>query len=101
MNRPNDQKTDTTKNMLPMFAGGVMIAIVSLMMTMVWPVWNLFPQYVTETVKVVSVDQSGCWVDTQDNYLVKIVSSCNGQPGQHIMGTYDVKIKQRMHAFLP
>lgn len=97
----SDLHTNPTPNLLPMFAGGVMLAIVVVMMTMVWPVWNLFPQYVTETVKIVSVDQSGCWADTHDNYLVKLVGACNGQPGQHVLGTYDAKIKQRMHAFLP
>ncbi len=93
--------SNQTKNLQPVFAVGVMLAIVVLMMTMVWPVWNLFPQYVTENVKLVSVDSSGCWADTQDNYLVKLVNSCSVQPGQHIMGTYDVKVKQRMHTFLP
>ncbi|MDE1769195.1 MAG: hypothetical protein KGI28_01400 [Thaumarchaeota archaeon] len=97
----SDSNINQTKNLQPMVAGGVMLAIIVLMMTMVWPVWNLIPQYVTETVKIVSVDQSGCWADTQDNYLVKLVGACNGQPGQHVMGTYDVKVKQRMHTFLP
>jgi len=85
-----------------MFFWLVMLAIVTVMSTMVWPIWNLFPQYVTEQVKVVSADQTGVWADTQDNYLVKLVGSYhNVQPGQYIMGTYDAMVKQRIHTFAP
>ncbi|HJU13674.1 MAG TPA: hypothetical protein VJ792_04385 [Candidatus Nitrosotalea sp.] len=88
------------KDLLPFAFVLGMVAIVAVMSTMVWPIWNLFPQYVTEQVKVVSVDQSGVWADTQDNYLVKLSGTYhNVQPGQHIMGTYDVKIKNRMNTF--
>ncbi len=100
MDNSNEQEP-IVRNWQPMFFGLGMVAIVAVMMTMVWPVWNLIPQYVTEDVKVVSVDNGACYADTQDNYLVKLVGSCDAQPGQHIMGTYDVKVKQRMHTFLP
>ena len=102
--RPTNQEdlNPRPRNPLPMFFGLGMLAIVVVMMTMVWPIWNLIPQYVTEQVKVVSVDQNGVWADTQDNYLVKLVGHySNVQSGQYIMGTYDVKIKQRMHTYLP
>ena len=87
-------------NLLPTFFMLGMVAIAAVMMTMVWPVWNLFPQYVTEQVKVVSVDSSGVWADTQDNYLVKLTGTYNNvHAGQYIMGTYDVKIKDRMNTY--
>jgi len=89
-------------NLQPMLAWVLGLAIIGVMMTAVWPVWNLIPQYITEQVKVVSVDQSGVWADTKDNYLVKLTGSYhNVSPGDYIMGTYDMKIKQRMHTFLP
>jgi len=99
----SDRKEYTIhKNLQPMLAWTIILAVISVMMTAVWPVWNLIPQYVTEQVKVVSVDQSGVWADTQDNYMVKLTGSYhNVSPGDHIMGTYDVKIKQRMDTFLP
>lgn len=91
---------EAPRNLMPMFFGLGMLAIIAVMMTMVWPIWNLFPQYVTEQVKVVSVDPSGVWADTQDNYLVKLTGTYhNVQPGQYIMGTYDVKIKDRMNTY--
>lgn len=98
----SDKECTTSRNLQPLLAWTIIFAIIGVMMTAVWPVWNLVPQYVTEQVKVVSVDQSGVWADTQDNYLVKLTGSYhNVAPGDHIMGTYDVKIKQRTHAFLP
>ncbi len=92
---------EAPRNLMPMFFGLGMLAIIVVMMTAVWPIWNLFPQYVTEQVKVVTVDQNGVvWADTQDNYLVKLTGTYhNVQPGQNIMGTYDVKIKDRMNTF--
>ncbi len=93
-------ETEEVPNLLPMFFGLGMLAIVAVMSTMVWPIWNLFPQYVTEQVKVVAVDPSGVWADTQDNYLVKLTGAYhNVHPGQYIMGTYDVKIKDRMNTY--
>lgn len=91
----SDQKEyKVHKNLQPLLAWVIGLAIIGVMMTAVWPVWNLIPQYVTEQVKVVSVDQSGVWADTQDNYLVKLTGSYhNVSPGDHIMGTYDLKIK--------
>lgn len=88
------------KDLLPTaFVLGI-VAIVVVMSTMVWPVWNLLPQYVTEQVKVVAVDPTGTWADTHDNYLVRLSGSYNNvHPGQYIMGTYDVKVKDRMNTY--
>ncbi|MDE1728042.1 MAG: hypothetical protein KGH81_02540 [Thaumarchaeota archaeon] len=58
---------------------------------------NLVPKYVTESVTVVSVDSSGCTVETSDKFIVKI-SSCNAKPGETITATYDEKIKERYMA---
>ena len=102
MNTTDQNEQTVNRNLQPLLAWTIIFAIIGVMMTAVWPVWNLVPQYVTEQVKVVSVDQSGVWADTQDNYLVKLTGSYqNVSPGDHIMGTYDAKIKQRTHAFLP
>lgn len=98
----SDKECTTQRNPQPMLAWVIGLAIIGVMMTAVWPVWNLIPQYVTEQVKVVSVDQSGVWADTQDNYMVKLTGSYhNISPGDHIMGTYDMNVKQRMHTFAP
>lgn len=102
MSISNQNEYKVRKNLQPMLAWAIILAIIGVMMTAIWPVWNLIPQYVTEQVKVVSVDQSGVWADTQDNYMVKLTGSYhNVSPGDHIMGTYDAKIKQRMDSFLP
>jgi hypothetical protein len=70
------------------------------MATVVFPIWNLFPRNVTETVKIVALDETGCIVETLDHYIVRI-ESCTGQPGSNITATFDAKIKQRASAFLP
>lgn len=95
------KESEAPRNLMPMFFGLGMLAIIGVMMTAVWPIWNLFPQYVTEQVKVVAVDPNGAvWADTHDNYLVKLSGTYqNVHPGQSIMGTYDVKIKDRMNTF--
>lgn len=70
---------------------------VTIMGVFVWPFWNLIPQYVTEEVKVVYVDDQGrCVVQTMpDNFLIPI-GKCNANPGDVISAEYDVKIKERM-----
>ncbi len=54
------------------YVGGAIVAIAVIMATVVFPVWNLLPNEVTEKVKVVSVDGSGCTAETSDGYVVKI-----------------------------
>ena len=76
------------------------ILAVIIMATAVFPFWNLFPRQVTETVKVVSVDQNGCVVETADHFIIKL-DSCDGKPGDNIIATFDGKIKDRARAFLP
>jgi hypothetical protein len=63
-------------------------------------IWNLFPQYVTERVKVASVDPSRCMATTSDNYLLNLKDTCNPKPGDYIMGTYDTKVKERRKPFI-
>lgn len=70
------------------------------MATAVFPFWNLIPKETTETVKVVTVDSSGCTVQTLDGFIVKI-PSCNAKPGDNITATFDSKIRNRENAFLP
>lgn len=82
---------------------GIVVAAVLafvIMATVVFPVWNLFPRNVTETVKIVALDETGCIVETLDHYIVRI-ESCTGQPGSNITATFDGKIKQRASVFLP
>lgn len=76
------------------------VIVVAFMMTAVFPVWNLIPREVTETVKVVSVDESGCVAETSDKYLIKI-GTCTAELGDSIVVTYDEKIKERSRSFLP
>lgn len=82
---------------------GIVIAailVVIIMATAVFPFWNLLPREVTETVKVVAVDQTGCTVETADHFIIKL-DSCDGKPGDNITTTFDGKIKDRARAFLP
>ena len=76
------------------------ILAVVIMATVVFPIWNLFPRLVTETVTIRALDETGCTVETLDHYLIRI-ESCNGQPGSNITATFDAKIKQRASVFLP
>ena len=73
---------------------GAIAAAIIVMSTAVFPFWNLFPSMITEKVKVVYVDQSGCTVQTLDGYVVKI-PPCNAKPGDNITASYDSKIKMR------
>ena len=68
--------------------------IAALIGVVVFSIGNLVPKYVTESVTVVSVDSSGCTVETSDKFIVKI-SSCNAKPRETITATYDEKIKER------
>ena len=76
------------------------VAAVIVMATVVFPFWNLLPRNVTETVKVISVDQTRCTVETLDHYIIE-VDSCNGKPGDTVTATFDGKIKDRARTFLP
>jgi len=51
--------------------GGIAAAVI-IMSTAVFPFWNLFPKMITEKVKVVYVDETGCTVETTDGLIVKI-----------------------------
>jgi hypothetical protein len=73
--------------------GGIAAAIV-VMTTAVFPFWNLIPNMVTEEVTVKSSDQSGCYVETHDHFVIKI-PPCNAQPGQNITATFDAKVRDR------
>lgn len=82
---------------------GIVVAAIAafvIMSTVVFPVWNLFPRNVTETVRIVALDGTGCIVETLDHFVIKI-DDCNGKPGSNITATFDVKIKQRASVFLP
>jgi len=74
---------------------GAIAAAIIVMSTAVFPFWNLFPRMVTETVKVVYVDESGrCIVETKDG-LVVTIPPCNHKAGENITASYDAKIKER------
>ena len=76
------------------------VAAVIIMATVVFPFWNLLPNQVTETVKIIKVDQTGCTVETLDHYIIEI-DSCDGKPGDIITATFDGKIKERAKTFSP
>jgi hypothetical protein len=73
---------------------GSIVAAVVIMTTAVFPFWNLIPRMVTEEVQVKAADQSGCYVQTHDGFVVKI-PPCNAKPGQNITATFDAKVRER------
>ncbi len=62
-------------NAKPLIFGGLAAAI-AVMATIIFPFWNLIPNTVTEVVTVKQVDQSGCYVETKDHFVVHI-PPCN------------------------
>jgi hypothetical protein len=83
------------------YFGWAIAGAVILISTVAFPFWNLIPEYVTETVDLVYVHEGGrCVVLTEDNFMFS-VNGCEGKVGQEITVTYDVKIKDRISAFLP
>lgn len=73
--------------------GGIAGAII-VMATVVFPFWNLLPHMVTEEVQVKAVDQSGCYVQTHDGFVIH-VPPCNAKPGENITATFDGKVRER------
>ena len=73
--------------------GGIAAAIV-VMTTLVFPFWNLIPANVTEQVTVKATDESGCYVETQDHFVVHI-PPCHAKPGDNITATFDSKVRMR------
>lgn len=61
---------------------------------------NFLPRNVTESVTVITTDQSGCVVQTYDKFILKI-KSCNARPGEIITVTYDEKMKERFRSTTP
>lgn len=76
--------------------GGIVIVAAAVVIVSL----NLVPKYVMESVKVITTDQSGCTVETGDQFILKI-SPCNARPGDTITVTYDEKIKERYRATTP
>ena len=87
------------KNEKQIVAGAIAAAII-VMAVAVFPVWNLIPNKVTETVKVVAVDESGCTAETKDGFVVKI-GQCSAKPGDTITASFDGKIRDREKPFTP
>ncbi|MDE1830501.1 MAG: hypothetical protein KGI25_09280 [Thaumarchaeota archaeon] len=73
---------------------GAIAAAIVVMTTLVFPFWNLIPNTVTETVTVREVDQSGCYVETSDHFVIH-VPPCHAQVGQNITATFDAKVRER------
>jgi hypothetical protein len=87
------------KNEKQIVAGAIAAAII-VMAVVVFPFWNLIPKEVTEKVKVVAVDESGCTAETHDGFDVKI-GHCNAKPGDNITASFDGKIRDRQKPFTP
>jgi len=87
------------KNEKQIIAGAIVAAII-VMAVVVFPFWNLIPKEVTEKVKVVAVDDSGCTAETFDKFIVKI-GQCNAKPGDNITASFDGKIRDREKPFTP
>lgn len=81
------------------YVGGAIGVISIIMITVVFPFWNLFPNEVTEQVKVVSVDGSGCTAETSDGYVVKI-GQCDAKPGDSVLAKYDANVKTREQSMM-
>lgn len=75
--------------MVAAIAGAIIV-----MTTAVFPFWNLIPRMVTEEVQVKAVDQSGCYVQTHDGFVIHI-PPCNAKPGDNITATFDGKVRER------
>jgi len=87
------------KNEKQIIAGAIAAAII-VMAVAVFPFWNLIPNKVTETVKVVLVDQTGCTAETHDGFDVKI-GPCNAKVGDSITASFDGKVRDREKPFTP
>jgi hypothetical protein len=87
------------KNEKQIIAGAIAAAII-VMAVAVFPFWNLIPNNVTETVKVVLVEESGCTAETHDGFDVKI-GPCNAKAGDTITASFDGKIRDRQKPFTP
>lgn len=61
---------------------------------------NFLPRNITESVTVITVDQTGCTVQTSDKFILKI-RPCDAKPGEIIIATYDEKMKERFFATTP
>jgi hypothetical protein len=83
-----------------MIVAGAIAAAITVMAVGIFPFWNLIPNNVTEMVRVVEVDQSGCTAETHDGFDVKI-GQCNAKPGDNITATFDGKIRDREKPFTP
>lgn len=79
---------------------GLIGTVVIVMSTVVFPFWNLVPHKTTEIVKIISIDQSGCVVETFDKFVIQ-VASCDGKPGDRVPVTFDAKIRERARSFSP
>lgn len=62
--------------------------------------FSFLPRNVTESVTVITADQTGCTVQTSDKFILKI-KSCDAKPGDTITVTYDEKMKERFRATTP
>lgn len=87
------------KNEKQIIIGSIAAAII-VMAVAVFPFWNLIPSKVTEQVKIVLIDQTGCTVETHDGYDVKI-GQCSGKVGDTITATFDGKVRDREKPFIP
>lgn len=73
----------------------VVIAVTSVLVFLVY-----IPHNVTESVTVITADQTGCTVQTHDKFILKI-KPCDAKPGETIAATYDEKMKERFRATTP
>jgi len=79
-----------------LLAFGAIGAAVVIMVTIVFPFWNLIPSMVTEKLRVVYVEAGKCTAETNDGYLIRNIP-CSAKVGDNITASYDVKIKDREH----
>jgi len=66
----------------------------------VYLTWYVSPDEITERVEVIANTSDGCIVETYDGYSINI-GSCNSEPGDFIVATYDAKEKERRYLMNP
>ena len=67
---------------------------------LVFLVFFMTPEEVTERVEVISLQGSDCIVETMDGYPFNI-GPCGAEPGDVILATIDAKVKERSYAMNP
>jgi hypothetical protein len=81
-----------------MIVGGIITVIAISLFA--YLMWYVSPEEVIERVKVITVTEQGCIVETFDGHAINI-QQCNADPGQFINAKIDQKVKERANLMNP